>query len=62
VSAAYLTEPAGQRSDHIPALPVTAAARLQLSHHSTAPGKTPGPANSGGIRPQGSDLAKHDTA
>jgi hypothetical protein len=62
VSAVYLSEPAGQSNDHIPALPVTATARLRLSHHSTAPSKAPGPASSGGIRPQRSDLAKHDSA
>jgi hypothetical protein len=43
VPAAYPREPAGQRSDYLPALPVTAAARLRLNHHSTAPGKAPGP-------------------
>jgi hypothetical protein len=39
VPAAHRREPAGQRSGHVPASPVTAAARPRLSHHSTAPGK-----------------------
>jgi hypothetical protein len=39
VPAAYPREPAGQRSDHLPAPPVTAAARLRLNHHSTATSK-----------------------
>jgi len=50
VPAAYRREPGGQPSGHVPASPVTAAARLRLSHHSTAPGKAPArkiPAGSG---------------
>jgi hypothetical protein len=50
VPAAYRREPGGQRSGHVPASPVTAAARLRLSHHSTAPGNAPArkiPAGSG---------------
>jgi hypothetical protein len=50
VPAGYRREPGGQRSGHVPASPVTAAARLRLSHHSTAPGKAPArkiPAGSG---------------
>jgi hypothetical protein len=33
-------EPAGQRSEHLAASPMTAAARLRLNHCSTAPGET----------------------
>jgi hypothetical protein len=43
VPAAHPREPAGQRSGHFPASPVTAAARLRLSHHSAAPGKAQAP-------------------